>query len=339
MNYLTIFTSTIILSYVLTLCIAKIANKLNIVDIADVERKKHKGRTPLLGGTAIFLSFFCISFIFKEELLSGDLETHHLIGVFIGALILIIGGAIDDKFKISAKKQIIFPIIACFSVILGGVEITKINSPLTNDFLYFSTITSNIFVFTWLICIMYTTKLLDGIDGLVSGVTGIGAFIIFIFTLTTKYYQPDISTASLILLSACLGFLILNWHPAKIFLGEGGSLFLGYILGVLAIISGGKVAIAALVLGIPITDMLWTIIRRLINKKNPLTSADRLHLHHRLNDLGLGPKRTATLYYLFSGIFGISAVFLQSKEKFFALLLLILIMIVSVIYLSKQKKM
>ena len=128
---------------------------------------------------------------------------------------------------------------------------------------------------------MYTTKLLDGVDGLVSGLGVIGGFVIFLFTATTNYFQPDIALASAIFGGASLGFLIFNWHPAKIFLGEGGSLLIGYILGVLAIISGGKIAIALLILGIPILDVLWTIIRRLLKKQNPFKFSDKLHLHHR----------------------------------------------------------
>jgi predicted adenine nucleotide alpha hydrolase (AANH) superfamily ATPase len=188
---------------------------------------------------------------------------------------------------------------------------------------------------------MYTTKLLDGVDGLVSGVSGIGALIIFFFTLTTRYYQPDIAFASIALVGAIAGFLIFNWNPAKIFLGEGGSLLLGYILGVLAIISGGKIAIALLVMGIPVLDVAWTILRRVLKGQNPFRFADRKHLHHRLLDLGLGQKKTVLIFYAFSLIFGLSGLFLQSRGKFLALLLLLFIMLFIVIvfwYLDKKKE-
>jgi predicted adenine nucleotide alpha hydrolase (AANH) superfamily ATPase len=166
---------------------------------------------------------------------------------------------------------------------------------------------------------MYTTKLLDGVDGLVTGISAIGALIIFLFTSTTRYYQPDLAFASLVLAGACLGFLIFNFNPAKIFLGEGGSLFLGYALGVLAIISGGKIAIALLVMGIPILDVAWTILRRLAKGKNPFRAADRQHLHHRLLDSGLSPKLTVLVFYAFAAVFGLSGLFLQSRGKLWAL--------------------
>jgi len=144
----------------------------------------------------------------------------------------------------------------------------------------------------------------------------------------------------LIFSACCLGFLFFNWHPAKIFLGEGGSLLLGFILGVLAIISGGKIAIALLVMGIPILDVIWTIIRRLVAGKNPFKFADRGHLHFRLLDLGLGQKRTVLIFYFLAAIFGVSGLFLQSLGKVFALLILFAIMLVLVIgfsYLDRKK--
>jgi UDP-N-acetylmuramyl pentapeptide phosphotransferase/UDP-N-acetylglucosamine-1-phosphate transferase len=205
---------------------------------------------------------------------------------------------------------------------------------------FYFTVFSDLLIFFWLLGMMYTTKLLDGVDGLVSGISGIGGIIIFLFTMTTKYYQPDIGLASLVFAGACLGFLILNWHPAKIFLGEGGSLLLGYLLGILAIISGGKIAIALLIMGIPILDACWTIIRRIIVGKNPFYHADKKHLHFRFLDLGLSQKQTVLTYYFLAFIFGISALFLQSKGKIIALSGLILIMfflITGLNFLLKKK--
>lgn len=323
--YITIFLIAFALSVVFTFLIKKFSLKFNIVDEPNQKRKIHKTKTPLLGGVAIFLSFFIVIFIAGDKLLSGDLNTYHWVGVFVGACFLMLGGFLDDKYKLSPLKQFIFPVLAITSVILGGVGIEKITNPF-GGFIYLGLI-SPVLIGLWLMGMMYTTKLLDGLDGLVTGVVAIGSFIIFLFTMTTKYYQPDIGLASLILFGACLGFLVFNWYPAKIFLGEGGSLFLGYMLGVLAIISGGKVAIALLVMGIPIMDVAWTIIRRLLARKNPFKFADRNHLHFRLFDSGLGTQKTVLIYYIFSFVFGLSVLFLQSKGKILALGVLALIMI------------
>lgn len=335
----TIFLITIILSVIFTKFFIWLANELDIVDKPVLERKIHKQNTPLLGGFAIYFSFFIVVFFLLEKLVARDLDTIHWISFFAGATFLMIGGYIDDKYSLKPGKQIIFPILAIISVMLGGIGIEKITNPF-GGLLYIDKILliPHIFTLAWLLGMMYTTKLLDGIDGLVCGVTGIGGFIIFLFTMTTKYFQPDIGLAALIFSASCLGFLIFNWNPAKIFLGEGGSLLLGYILGVLAIISGGKIAIALLVMGIPILDVAWTIIRRTAKGKNPFSFSDKLHLHHRLLNIGFGQRKTALLYYLVSLIFGLSALFLQSMGKIIALILLFVLMIIIVISLNLYDK-
>ena len=352
--YLLLVSISVIATIITTLFVKKISLKLGIVDNPDDNRKLHDKAVPLLGGLAIFISYFIILYFVKDKLLAGELLPRHWLGFFIGACFLIIGGILDDKYNLKPSQQIIWPVLAALSVISGGVSIAKITSPfggylyldlvkiilypLGQGFVYISVI-SSLLIFFWLLGMIYTTKLLDGVDGLVTGVTAIGGFIIFLFTMTTKYYQPDIGLAALILSGCCLGFLIFNWYPAKIFLGESGSLLLGYILGVLAIISGGKIAIALLVMGLPILDVAWTIIRRLLDKKNPFNFADRKHLHFKLLDLGLGERKTVLIYYFFATAFGLSALFLQSVGKTLALAILIFIMLAIVIGLNYLDKM
>jgi UDP-GlcNAc:undecaprenyl-phosphate GlcNAc-1-phosphate transferase len=335
--YFTIFGATLLLSIIFTILMKQSAIKLNIVDRPDEERKIHRTAMPLLGGMAIFLSFFIVLYFIREKLLVGDLEARHWLGFFIGSCFLMVGGFLDDKYNLKPKEQIIFPLLAIISVIAGGVNIEKITNPLGGFF--YPGLFSSVLLTIWLLGMMYTTKLLDGLDGLVSGVAAIGGIIIFLFTMTTKYYQPDIGLAALIFAASCLGFLFFNWHPAKIFLGEGGSLLLGYILGVLAIISGGKIAIALLIMGIPIMDVAWTIIRRALAGKNPFKFPDRKHLHFRLLDLGLGARKTVLVYYFFSVAFGLSALFLQSRGKMLALGVLVLIMLAAVAGFSRLDKL
>ena len=356
LNYIFIFFTTLSVSAVFTVAVKYIADKLKIIDRPGGERKIHRVSTPLLGGVAIFLSFFLVLYFVRDKLMAGDLEAHHWVGFFIGAGWLVLGGYLDDRYNLKPSQQIVFPLLAIISVIAGGVEVAKITNPFggllfldkwqipifpLGDSWHYFVVVSDIFIMLWLMGMMFTTKLLDGIDGLVTGVTAIGAFIIFLFTITTKYYQPDIGLAALVLAAVCLGFLIFNWHPAKIFLGEGGSLLLGFILGVLAIISGGKIAIALLVMGIPIMDVAWTIVRRVAAGRNPFNFADRKHLHFRLLDLGLGQRKTAFIYYCFATLFGLSALFLQSMGKALVLGILVVIMLGVVIgftYLDKKVK-
>jgi len=352
-QYLIIFILTFGLSLISTGLIIKFACWAKILDYPDISRKIHLKKTPLLGGLGIFISFFLVLFFTSEKLLSGNLNSYHWIGFFLGACFLMIGGFWDDKYRLKPSRQIIFPLLAIICVIAGGVGIIKITNP-WGGFIYFDSwklslfelggevfhlvFWSDLFTLLWLLAMMYTTKLLDGLDGLVTGVSAIGGLIIFLFTMTTKYYQPDIGWAALVFTAACLGFLIFNWHPAKIFLGEGGSLLLGYILGVLAIISGGKIAIALLVLGLPLLDLAWTVLRRVLEGRNPLKVADKKHLHHRLLDLGIGQRKTVLIFYFFSLVFGGLALFLQSSGKFIAVLVLIIIMVGLVSWFNFKSK-
>lgn len=340
MNYFLPALLAFFLSLVLTILVSKLALKWGIVDMPDNQRKIHKVPIPLLGGLAIFFSFFIVAFSFLGELTIGNLQFHHWLGVFLGGLVLMIGGLGDDKYNLKPRYQIIFPILAVLCVVLGGVEIEKITNP-NGGFIFIPALISAVLIGVWLLGMMYTTKLLDGVDGLVSGVSAIGSLVIFLFTTTTQYHQPDIALAAIILAGSILGFWVFNFNPAKIFLGEGGSLFLGYILGVLAIISGGKIAIALLIMGVPILDVLWTIVRRTISGKNPFKFADRKHLHHRLLDFGLNQKQTVLVFYILSATFGLSGLFLQSKGKLLTLSLLFVAMIFLVVgfsFLDKKKR-
>ncbi len=325
-DYFFIFGLVFLSAFAAALLVRRLALFFKILDRPG-ERKIHSRPMPLLGGLAIFVAFFAWLFIFSERFLAGDLDWPQLVGFFVGAIWLMLGGFLDDKYGLKPSQQIIFPLLAVLSVILGGVEIAKLTNPWGGFFVLGASLISPILIFFWLFGLMYTTKLLDGVDGLVSGVSAIGGLVIFLFTLTTKYYQPDLALAALIFAAACLGFLALNFHPAKIFLGEGGSLLLGYILGVLAIISGGKIAITLLVMGLPVLDVLWTIIRRLAKGRNPFKAADKKHLHFRFLELGWSQTKTVFTYYALALIFGASGLFLQSRGKIWALSVLGLLML------------
>jgi UDP-GlcNAc:undecaprenyl-phosphate GlcNAc-1-phosphate transferase len=326
------------LAVVSTWLTRRASRRLGIVDRPDLPRKIHKKPIPLLGGVGIFLAFFITLVLFRGHLLAGDLDYAHWIGFLAGGLLLMIGGILDDKYDLNPSQQIIWPVLAVIAVITGGVGIEKVTNPFNGVFYLDLAWLSHLIIFAWLMGMMYTTKLLDGLDGLVAGVTMVGSIVIFLFTLTTDYYQPDIGLAALILAAACLGFLVFNWHPASIFLGDGGSLFLGFALGVLSIISGSKIAIALLVMGLPVLDVAWTILRRIASGKNPFRISDRKHLHFRLLDLGIGYRKTVLLFYALAAAFGVSALFLQSLGKFIALLLLIILMFSLIVILNQIDK-
>ncbi len=247
------------------------------------------------------------------------------------------GGYLDDRFDLSPKITIWFPVVAALCLIGFGVEIIKLTNPF-GGVIELTNLQSDLLVFFWLMGVMYTTKLLDGLDGLATGVTGIGAFMIMLLSLSAAYYQPDVALLAFIVLGVWLGFLYWNFNPAKVFLGEGGSTFVGFTLGTLAVISGGKLATALLVIAIPIFDVAWQITRRF--RKGGIKQvfkADRSHLHFRLFDLGWSQRRVILLYYGVAVAFGVSTLFLQSHQKLIALGSLVILMIVAAWLLSTKK--
>ncbi|MDD5043245.1 MAG: MraY family glycosyltransferase [Patescibacteria group bacterium] len=355
MLWLTVFS--FVISIVLTFFIRRLALRFNVLDQPTGGRKIHQEPTPLFGGLALFLSFFIvlavIYFINPEMILDKQLVVKNLAGLFFGGLVLMIGGFLDDKYNLAPKFQIIFPMAAVIIVIVSGIGIHYINNPFGglldfttyewilfwhNGIAYKFTLLADVFTFLWLMGMMYTTKFLDGLDGLVSGITIIGALIIAGLSLLTRWYQPEVAALALILAAVCAGFLIFNWHPAKIFLGEGGSLFCGFMLGALGIISGSKVATTLLVVGIPVLDVLWVILRRIfVEKKSPFRG-DAKHLHFRLLNLGFSHRGAVLFLYFLSVSFGAGALFLQSRSKLWALAILVLVMLVLAILAVRKSK-
>jgi UDP-GlcNAc:undecaprenyl-phosphate GlcNAc-1-phosphate transferase len=269
-----------------------------------------------------------------------------ILAVIGGGIILMIGGLLDDKYNLSAKILWIFPALAALIVVWSGVGIgitlisNPFGDPLSLKFLILGLPASGVFAWLWLMGMMFTTKFLDGIDGLVSGVGLIASFTLFFLSLSPQVNQPITATLAIILCGALSGYLVYAFHPASIFLGEGGSTFIGFMLGVLSIILGGKIATALLVMGIPILDVAWVLARRLWQRRSPFIG-DRLHLHFQLLDLGFTQRQTVLILYLISAVFGFTAVSLQSLGKLIALIVLFIVMIVlvgGVILLYKRKQ-
>lgn len=367
--FIPIFILSVFLSIITTLLIRRLALKLNIVDQPEIgSRKIHLQPVPLLGGLAIFLTFIIILFLVYSspywpvkkfgffEVVPAKLSLvtiKQIVGLFAAGLILMIGGFLDDKYHLKPKQQIIWPILATIVVIISGIGIRYINNPIGSGYWHFDTLKfelfrfqgvpfyftpwADLFAFIWLMVLMYATKLLDGLDGLVSGISVIGGLAIAGLCLVTKFYQPDVATLAIIFAGASLGFLFFNFHPAKIFLGEGGSLFAGFILGSLAIISGGKIATAFLILSIPILDVIWVIIKRIfIEHKSPFL-AGREHLHFRLLDIGFSHRRAVIFLWLIALIFGGLILFLRTQGKLFVVAISFILMICLVIFITKKE--
>ena len=342
------FLVTFILSLVFTFFALKLAKKLDIVDKPEGIRKLHTQAVPLLGGLAIFASFWStVGYLsFFTDIFHRHIEPREFVGVFLGSLILMILGFLDDKKNLSPKGRLLITCLAVAIAVLGGVDLQKVTNPFGGiinleifgvDLFGYGHIfiLADLVVFFWLLGMMYTTKILDGLDGLTAGIVFIGSLMIASLSSTAKFYQPETVVLSLVLSGACLGFLFFNFYPAKIFLGEGGSLLVGFLLGVLAVIAGGKIATALLVMAIPILDLIRVIFMRLIHGQ-PIYKGDRRHLHFQLVDAGLGHRQSVILFYIIAFAFGFTTLFLQSWQKLLVLGLLCVAMLCLGFWLARK---
>lgn len=346
MPYLFVFISAFLAVALLTPLIRLVALRWQIVDLPNEPRKIHTRPTPLLGGLAIFAGLMAVLWyvaLATPYFVGGALQLKHLLGMSLGVLVLILGGVLDDKYNLSPRKQIVFSTFAALIIIVSGIGIRAITNPFGGEpwslvwwekvlfwwqgVGYRLTLPADLLTLVWLMLMMYTTKLLDGLDGLVSGLTVIGALMIFLLATTTKFFQPEVGVLALIVAGAFAGFLLFNWHPAKIFLGTGGSTLAGFLLGTLAIISGSKIATTLLVVGIPLLDLVWVAVRRaLLERKSPFR-ADRAHLHFRLLEAGLSHRTVVVVFWILAVGFGVMTLFLQSAQKLVALGVLAVLMV------------
>lgn len=337
--YMVVFGMLAILTVGITWLIRYWAKHLKLLDDPHhaPDRKSQKMPIPLMGGLAMYSVFmFGISWLFPE-LTTGYLLPKYIFGISIAGLVLMIGGYLDDRYHLRPFQQIIFPVIAALIMIAVGVGIEYISNPLGGTLVldhwqfklftwkglpYQLTLLADGFTLLWLLGTMYTTKLMDGLDGLVPGITLIGGSIIFFVSVSEQVKQPETGLLALIVAATALGFLLWNFYPAKIYLGEGGSLWCGFMLGVLAILSGSKIATALLILGLPIIDIIWVMLRRGWIERRSLFSGDTLHLHYQLRLLGMSDRSIVLLYYGITGLFGLSSLIFVPFYKFIAFIIL-----------------
>ncbi len=319
--------------------VRKLALRFRVVDIPNLPRKVHHSPVPLWGGMAVYLAFVvCVAvFYHLGWLVDIRISEMEILAIVGAGLLLIIGGALDDKYNLSPARQFIWPLLASLLAVVVGIKVGYVTNPL-GGIIYLDKISwevggiiiyplAQLIAWFWLLGMMYTTKFLDGLDGLVAGITTIGALIIFIVSLSWDVPWSATSVLALLVAGVFAGFFLWNFHPARIFLGEGGSTLAGLLLGILAIISGSKIATTLLVMGLPILDVVWVISRRIFWEKRSPVRADRKHLHFRLLDAGFSHSR-AVLFLLFtSTVFGAFGLFQSTKGKLFLFSLLIIYMV------------
>lgn len=281
-------------------------------------RKVHQKVMPRLGGLAIYLSFL-VGFIFLQP------ESPYLIPILLGSFVIIVTGIVDDIIELSAKWKLAGQILAAGIVVAGGVQVEFINLPFDGHLdlgLFAVPIT-----LLWIIGITNAINLIDGLDGLAAGVSSIVLMTLvgIAFTMGNLF----VVALGLILLGSTLGFLVYNFHPAKIFMGDTGALFLGFMIAVISLLGFKNVTLFSLlipviILGVPISDTIFAIIRRMVNK-TPLLAPDKSHLHHCLLRLGFSHRKTVLIIYAMSSMFGLAAILLTQSTLWGELVIITLL--------------
>lgn len=329
------------LAYLITMSVTPLvrvmAFKLNAVDVPKDDRRMHKKPIPRWGGIAIF-SGFIISVICFTEVIDRQ-----LLSILIGALIIVITGALDDKYALKPFVKLLGQVVAAAIVIFSGVRINIFTNPLPfGDGVINLNYLSIPVTFLWIIIMTNAINLIDGLDGLAASVSGISSLaLLLVCVLFGRYDMAAILAA---VAGACYGFLPFNSHPAKIFMGDSGALFLGFILSALSVQGFFKgyaaitFVIPLIVLALPIFDTSFAIIRR-IYKKQGIMSADRGHLHHRLVDLGFSHRETVRLMTALSALLSITAIVIAEKgiNRASVLIIAIILFAISIRIYYKNK--
>jgi UDP-GlcNAc:undecaprenyl-phosphate/decaprenyl-phosphate GlcNAc-1-phosphate transferase len=326
--YVLAFIIAVAVAYFATPHIKELAIKAGAMDAPD-ERKVHKEPIPRMGGLAIYLAAVAAIFISMKM-------NHQVLGIILGGTVMLAVGVIDDIKQLSAKVKLMGQIIAALVLVAFDVRIEWLTNPF-GSMVYLGYLSIPITIL-WVVAVTNTVNLIDGLDGLAAGVSSIASITILIVALQQNLWIVAILTAAIA--GSAVGFLFHNFNPAKIFMGDTGSLFLGYMLSAVSIMGAvkGAATIALVVpivaLGLPIMDTTFAILRRYLNGV-PIFRPDKGHLHHRLLAMGLTQKQVVLSMYVISGLLGISAILLSEVSQFKAFLILMAIATVSVVGAKK----
>ena len=301
-----------------------LAAKTGAMDAPDA-RKVHKKPIPRIGGLGIYAAFM-VAILGIMQFIEVEPEVlFEVTGLLVGGSLIVLVGVIDDYKNLPAKVKLVGQIIAAAVLVIAfDVRIDFITDPF-GDFFYTEWLAIPLTIF-WIVGLTNTVNLIDGLDGLAAGVSTIAAITIFLVALQQNILLVAVLTAALA--GAAFGFLYYNFNPARIFMGDSGSMFLGYML------AGISVIVPILALGLPILDTTFAIVRR-YRGGVPIFKPDKGHLHHRLMDLGFSQRQAVLLMYVISALLGLSAVALTEVSYQFAIAIVCLV-VVLVLYGAKK---
>ncbi len=316
------FAAAAALSLILTPLVRRRAVRLGVVDRPN-HRRVNTRTVPRAGGIAVALAFLAVAVVVvvlndRLHLVRTPLflEPGQLVALLAGGGAAAAIGAIDDYLDLRARWQLIGQVGLAFGAVALGIGIGSVNNPFGPGPITFAEPFAAGFTVLWILGMINSVNFIDGLDGLSSGIALIAALTLAVISLTTQIGQPFVAVLCVALAGALLGFLRWNFNPASIFPGTSGTMFIGYTLAVLSILGSAKVAVALLVLGVPIIDTFWIIVRRVVAGRSPFTP-DRGHIHHRLLDLGLSHRQTVLLIYAICiGLGGLSLVLTGASQVF-----------------------
>ena len=313
------FMLAMFVSYVLTPYIKKLAFKIGAVDRPD-NRKVHKKIMPRLGGLAIYIAFI-IGCVASMEI------TWDIFGILLGGTLIVALGVADDVYQLPAKVKLLGQIAAACVLVIFDIRIEWVNNPLGGYF--YLDMLSIPFTIFWVISFTNVVNLIDGLDGLAAGVSAIASLTVILVAVQMGYFHVAILTAALA--GAIIGFIRYNFNPATIFMGDTGSMFIGYMLAAISVYGAVKTAatialiVPAIALGLPILDTAFAIMRRYVNGR-PIFQPDKGHLHHRLLATGMSHKETVLFMYGITAVLCIGAVLWAEMDGFYAALIIAVIM-------------
>lgn len=350
MNFILPFVISFGLSFILTPVVIFFAKKYNFVDDPkqrDHPAVLHKNAIPRAGGLPIFLAFAASALLLVPF-------SQKLLGIILGALVLVVVGVVDDKLDLKSLHKFAAQILAALVVVASGIGISFITNPfhwfgasevvrldtLRFVFDFFGThsivILADLFAIFWIVWVINMVNFSSGVDGQLPGIALVALLVIFAASL--RFFPSDpsqliISKLAIIGAGATLAFLFYNLNPAKIFPGDSGSYFLGFLIATLAIASGAKVGAAILVMAVPLVDGVFTVLRRIAQRRSPFLG-DRGHLHHRLLAIGFSQVQVALFYWLLCAILGAIALLLPALEKLFAGAIVAIIILGGLLWLN-----
>jgi UDP-GlcNAc:undecaprenyl-phosphate GlcNAc-1-phosphate transferase len=308
------------LALLLTPLVKKLAIKIGAVDVPNA-RKVHTKIMPRLGGLAIYLAFMLSMFAvlpFVWDLFSMR-DANFIKAFLLGGSVIVLIGALDDRFELSAKVKLLGQIVAACIVVFGfDITVDFVNIPFNNTYSSLESWIAIPLTIFWIVGVTNAINLIDGLDGLAAGVSGIAIGTILVMALLMG--NLTVALLCLLLLGGVVGFLFFNFHPAQIFMGDTGSLFLGFSLAMLSMLGFKQIAIVSfitplIIIGVPLSDTFFAIVRRWIQKK-PIFAPDKGHLHHCLREIGFSHRQSVLIVYGIAAFFGVLAVIQSSAAMY-----------------------